>query len=488
MLTRRDVLSFPLLKSASPVGERPTAGEKYRFHHDNVLGTSMDVIISASSRQAAAAAETTLLNEIERLRKALSTYDPASEISRLNASAGLFHCSTDLFRVLACYDRWNRGTSGAISMLLGNAVRNLNRAGLADRLPVPDPPERQDEGIRLYGDRSVMRSGRATLNIDALGKAYVMDRAIFLARRSPEGISGILLNIGGDLVISGSEPQRIAIANPADPYENSAPLGSVALTNGAIATSGGYERGIRIGGQFYSHIIDPRTGLPANGPSSATVIARDSITANALATALCILTPEEGLRLAAHTPDTECLFVTRDGRQFRSAGFSNYEPARLIRTASSGGWPQGYGLVVTLTLKIPDRRPKRRPYVAVFVEDSRGRCVRTIALWTSLRNRWLPDLHAWYAATQHPEADSVSRATRPPGRYRLFWDGLDESGRPVPAGSYKITVETNAQDGDYTRQSGSVQCGGTNSTAITLKETSEFEAVNIEYGRQGDKL
>lgn len=329
MLTRRNVLLLPLMKLTNAVGAWPAAAEKYRFHYDNILGTSMDVIVSADTRQAAVAAESALLNEIERLRNVLSTYDPASEISRLNASAGMFTCSTDLYQVLASYARWNRETSGTISMLLGNGVHTLKRAGLNDCMPIPAALERPEEGIRFYGGRNVMRGARATFNIDALGKAYVMDRAISLARRSSPGISGILLNIGGDLAIFGAEPRRIAIANPADPCENSPPLGSVALANGAIATSGGYERGVRIRGQFYSHIIDPRTGLPANGPISATVIARNSITANALATALCILEPEEGLHLAARTPDAECLLVTKGGREFRSAGFPHTSPRVL---------------------------------------------------------------------------------------------------------------------------------------------------------------
>ena len=420
----------------------------------------------ASSERDAALAESAVLNEIERLRVVLSTYDPASEIARLNSSEGLFHCSTDLFKVLSSYDRWNRKTSGAISMLLGNA----------------------DETIRLnYGNRSVLRSRSAVLNVDALGKAYVIEKAISIARQAAQGINGIVLNIGGDLAIDCREPQRIGIANPANPYENSAPLGCVLLTTAAIATSGDYERRRRIGGRSYSHIIDPRIGAPAKGPCGATVIAPNSITANALATALCILAPEEGLSLAARTPDAECLLVARDGREFRSVGFSNYELPPLIRASASDGWPQGYALVITLTIKVPERRSLRRPYVAVWAEDSAGRCVRTIALWSSVRNKWLPDLHAWYAANRHPQADSVSRATRPPGRYRLNWDGLDENGHPVPAGSYRITVEVNQQDGDYNRQSANILCGGTRSAAINLNETSQFEVVNIEYGRQGDK-
>lgn len=464
-MTRRDILSLPFLRFETSEGGRPAAGKVYRFHHDHVLGTSLELVVVASCSAEADEAERALFREIERLRQVLSTYDAKTEISRLNASQGTFRCSQDLFAVLSAYDCWSARTGGAISAALspGEPVRVNYRDGIVSRR---------------------LRAG--LLNVDALGKAYILDRAALAARRA-HGVTAVLLNIGGDVVVSGAEPRRIGIADPACPHENGALLGCVTLKNGAVATSGGYERQVAIGGRSFSHIRDPRTGEPADSGRSATVIARDSVTANALSTALCVLEPSEGLRLVGRTPNAECLLITADGTEYHSPGFPGYRLRGLRPVSTPAGWPAGYAVSITLTLKMTENRPMRRPYVAIWAEDSKGNCVRTIALWTSARNRWLPDLHAWYAANHQSEPESVSRATRPPGRYRLAWDGLDDRGRPVPAGTYRITVETNRQDGDYNKQSGLLLCDGTKRGAITLKETSEFEAVAVEYAVQGSK-
>src|SRR5471032_2240388 len=127
------------------------------------------------------------------------------------------------------------------------------------------------------------------------------------------------------MAICGPAKQSIGVQDPHHPEDNATPLAVVRLANAAIATSGGYERYYTINGQRHSHIFDPRTGRSANGAASATVIARDNVTANALATTLCVLTPEEGLRLVAATPGVECLLVTKDGKQMRSAGFALLE-------------------------------------------------------------------------------------------------------------------------------------------------------------------
>ena len=113
----------------------------------------------------------------------------------------------------------------------------------------------------------------------------------------------------------------VGVQDPHHPEDNAPAIARCCLHDHAIATSGGYERFYTIDGKRHSHIFDPRTGRSADGAASATVIADDNVTANALATTLCVLTPVEGLRLAAATPGVECLLVTKDGKQFRSAGF-----------------------------------------------------------------------------------------------------------------------------------------------------------------------
>jgi thiamine biosynthesis lipoprotein ApbE len=410
IFTRRSLFKSSLL--ALVPGAR-----NFHYQHDYVLGTSMDMIVSASSQERANEAHSAACDEIERLRKILSTYDPSSEISRTGGRAP----SPDLARVLAAYAHWSRLTSGAIS-------------------------------LRASG----------TLNIDALGKAYVIDRAAAAAG------AGVLLNIGGDIVARGSWP--VGVAGHAD---NAPPIAQLDLRDAAVATSGVSARG--------RHITDPRTGLSAHGAASATVIARDGVTANALATALCVLGPRESLRLVEQTPGAECLMIAHDGAQLRSAGFAAYELPQVKGPAASAAWQRGYEVSVTVTLKEIEGFRVHRPYVAVWAEDTSGKLVRNISLWAR-KPRWLPELHTWWNRNGGSyQVESMTQPTRPPGRYRIVWDGLDDKGQAVPGGTYRITVETNREHGDYAKQSGVIECGP-NMAKISLKATGEFEDILVEYG------
>lgn len=438
--TRRSFFASPLGLLIPRLDASPP---EYRFHHDHVLGTSLDLIVYGVARESeAAAVHTAVFQELARLSRVLSTYDPSSEISGFNAQGGSGTCSQDLFRVLDAYDSWRQRTSGAVSARIGEMG--------------------------------------ALLNVDALGKAYIADRAADAALQAVPGIAGLLLNIGGDIVVRGEMPQTIGVADPAARADNARPMTALQLANRAVATSGTSERGY--------HILDPRTGFPATGATSATVIARDSVTANALATALCVLTPEEGLRLVDRTLDAAAILCARDGTVLRSLRFAHYEqPVRVIPVQAAATWQSGYEVAVTLILKEIQGYRVRRPYIAVWAEDPAGKLVRNIAVWAN-KPRWLPELRGWWSRNGGTgDLFSLTKPTRPPGRYRLVWDGRDDHGNPVPAGLYRIVVETSREHGGYFKQGDMLDCGS-KPARITLKETSDSEEVLIEYGPRSQAL
>jgi thiamine biosynthesis lipoprotein ApbE len=415
-------------------------GDVYRFGYEHVMGTSLDLAVRARDASDAVRAERAMLDEIDRLCSILSTYDPNSEISRHVRSPST-RCSPELEDVLDAYNGWETGTGGAIS---------CRAAG----------PDRE-------------------LNVDALGKAYVIDRAATAIRRAVPALKGLLLNAGGDLVAWRAPDDALTVADPFAAHDNGAPLARVALTTGAVATSGTYARG--------RHILDPRTGLPAPGVVSATVIARDCVTANALATAICVSGPAAGFALVTRTTGAEALVVDRDGTLHRSHGFAGFERPRIERIVGSPLWPAGFELTLTLTLtgladKGGIRRRPRRPYVAVWVEDTSGKVVRYLAVWGD-RDKYLPELSVFWqrAGRDSHLLGSVTRATRDPGRYTLAWNGFDEQGRPAPMGDYRIVVETNQQHGDYARQAATIACGPA-PARVRLKATANFDPVDVQYG------
>ncbi len=474
------------------------AAEPFHYHHDNILGTSLDLQVAVPDEAQASAVEGAVLGEIGRLRKILSTYDPASEVSRLNASTGPMVCSPELVEVLSFYDMWTARSRGAFNGHLGaliGAWRDAEKAGAppssATLLPIVQMLAKPG-WVLDSATHTVTRMTPQSLNLDSLGKGYIISKAVVAARARVPAMTGLLLNIGGDMFASGHTPAGapwvVGVADPKHSEDNAPPLTRVRLGNVAIATSAAYERGYTIAGRRYSHILDPRTGLPAEGVASATVVAGNNANANAMATTLCVLKPEEGLALVKGVAGAECLIVGADGRQYRSEHFSTIEEAPKVVSAPppmpAGAWPAGYQVTLSISLielNNGDRRVKR-PYVAVWAEDIAGKRVRTVAIWGNKR-KYLPDLRAWWNVAKADEqwAASITRATRAAGKYRIMWDGMDDHGAPLPAGSYSVVLEVNREHGTYAMQHGTIVCGKVPASG-TIPAGSEFEEAQIAFG------
>jgi hypothetical protein len=131
----------------------------------------------------------------------------------------------------------------------------------------------------------------------------------------------------------------------------------------------------------------------------------------------------------------------------------------------------------------------RRPYVAVWIEDKNRYPVRTLALW-GRKPRWIPELRAWQhddamrnAAEHHDLASSISSATRPPGKYTLKWDGKDNAGKLVPAGTYTVNIEAAREHGTYQILRQEIEFQGT-PKQIVLKGGTEISAASLDYKRK----
>ncbi|MBI4662743.1 MAG: DUF2271 domain-containing protein [Verrucomicrobia bacterium] len=477
-----------------------TAGSKeFHFHHEGILGTSLDLIVRTEEPEAAVQAEQAALQEIERLRRILSTYDSASEVSRLNAAGGPMTCSPELLEALRAYESWTARSLGVCSAQLGG-LTGLWRA--AEQTGVPPDAAILAQMVRSLsapgwkasaGERTVTPPTTCPLNVDSLGKGYIIGKAAAAVRAATPSICGLLLNLGGDIFGGGyatpSRPWIVGIANPLDHADNAAPLTRVLLADRAISVSGSYERFYTVAGRRYSHLLDPRTGFPAGGAVSAAVVADDNVTANALSTALCVLNPEQGLALVKETPGAECLIVTASGEQIRSAYFAALEvPAtgdsKKANETKPSLWPNNFKVTLTLTLKGPagGGGGYRRPYVAIWVENAKRVRVRTIAVWGN-QQRYFPNLYDWsYGEKDRLDwAATIARATRPPGRHRVVWDGRDDSGNPVPPGTYTVFVEANRERGTYAKQSGKIACGVEPAEGV-VGSTTEFEEGRLAYG------
>ncbi len=272
----------------------------------------------------------------------LSSYDATSEFSRWFGTRNVaVPVSPELFEVLSLFDAWRARTSGALDASAEAASRVWKTAAARQRLPSEAEiaaavfSVQQTHWSLRASDRSATHLSDVPLVLSSFTKSYILDRAA-RAALAIDGVSGVVVNIGGDLVVRGDWTEAVAVANPANDAENSEPLARLAVRDRAVATSGSYRRGVEIDGRHYSHIVDPRTGRPAGHIVSATVVASDAATAGALATAFSVLRPDESRALAATMPGVEYLLVERDGGRIQSAAWHTLgiETARAIPRAA----------------------------------------------------------------------------------------------------------------------------------------------------------
>jgi thiamine biosynthesis lipoprotein len=465
------------------------------FHYENVLGTSLEMKLRTRDDAAAKRAEAAAFAAIDRENAILSAWQDTSEFSRWSRTHGTAeHVSPELLEVLGLFDAWREQTGGALDASAETVVRVWKEAESKRIEPTSAQLAKAVRTMQRPHWTLDRAAGTAThlddapIALNSFVKSYIGDRAANAALAA--GATGVLLNLGGDIVLRGALTERVAIADPAADAENDKPIDMIRLANRTIATSGAYRRGVDIHGQHFSHIIDPRTGLPAENILSSTVIAPDASEAGALATAFSVMSPAQSRELAARLRGVDYLIVTARGETIASPGWSKLElpylqpasfahsAARPVTTVSK------LDLVITLELARIDDPRYRRPYVSVWVEDKNHVAVRTLALWYR-KPRYLPELKSWYrnaSSGGNEPSMSVSSATRPPGKYTLRWDGADASGKPVQPGRYTICIEAAREHGTYQIMRKEIDFDGRTPRQISIPGNTEIAGATLDYG------
>jgi thiamine biosynthesis lipoprotein len=241
-------------------------------------------------------------DEIERIEGLLSKYKPDSEVSRLNR-AGQLTVSPPTLYVLRQAKRFWAATEGAFDITVGPLMTAWGFSDKNFRLPDKQSIAQALESVGfdkvvIDEQNSRISFSREGMSVDlgAIAKGYAVDCAVEKLKQA--GIKSCLISAGGDIYCLGDKagkPWNIAIANP----RGQGSLGNLQLKGRAVATSGGYQQYFFKQGKRYSHIFNPQTGYPADsGVVSATVIAPDCLTADALATSIFVLGKQQGIRLA----------------------------------------------------------------------------------------------------------------------------------------------------------------------------------------------
>ncbi len=291
------------------------------------MGTLVSITVVARNEAVAHAAATAGFAEIRRLEELLSTWIETSELSRVNASAGIkpIHVSTETLTVVHRAMQAAEMTDGGFNIAIGPAVEAWS---VTDGQRIPEESELDvlrplvdlqalHVDVReqtIYLDKAGMR-----IDVGGIGKGYAADQAVEALRKAG-AIAGVAA-LSGDIKTFGRMPGGkkfpVGIQHP---RKDGSVLAWIDLEDEAISTAGDYERFFERDGVRYHHILDPHTLQPARRCQSVTVVAREGIWADGLDTGIFVMGVESGMQLVEALPDVEAIIVDAEGHVHVSSG------------------------------------------------------------------------------------------------------------------------------------------------------------------------
>ena len=300
-------------------------------HTAEIMTTRLVVRIALDreeDRPRAQAAVRAVEQELLRLDRLLSEWKPESPFGRLGARPTAPQAlPEEAYRLLERALTWSRRTQGAFDPTFAS-LWGLWRFSDADAARVPTEAQAKARAAKIDYKKVHLDPKRQAvwleeagmrLGLGGIAKGYAVDRVVDLLRK--RGFANFFVKLGGELYLAGTRGDRPWVAGVQDPRDSEAHFAVLGLKDTAFTTSGDYERYLIKDGVRYHHIIDPKTGYPARGARSVTIIAPRAEDADALSTSVFVL-GEAGLALVESLPNTEAIMVTGTGEVRLTSGLA----------------------------------------------------------------------------------------------------------------------------------------------------------------------
>ncbi|MEZ6058475.1 MAG: FAD:protein FMN transferase [Planctomycetaceae bacterium] len=284
------------------------------------MGVPVQITLYAATEEEGERVARLAFRRIAELDAMLSDYQPESELSRLNGTAGSAEgvpVSVELFDVATRAADVSRRSDGAFDVTVGPVVQLWRKARQSKELPTEAV---RKEAISHVGWKKIqldscrwtiqLREQGMRLDLGGIAKGYITDEALKVLKG--QGVDRALVNAGGDMVLGEAPPGRKGWTIAVEPLlkKGADPVTYLQLSRVAVATSGDAYQFVEFEGKRYSHLVDPQTGLGLTDRSSVTVIAGDGATADAYASALSVLGTEKGMRLIETIDGAAALIMT----------------------------------------------------------------------------------------------------------------------------------------------------------------------------------
>jgi FAD:protein FMN transferase len=294
---------------------------------EKLMGNRFEITVVANDEVWANEKIALAIAEIKRIEKLFTTFADDSQTNQINKQAGISEVVVDkeVFDLIERSLKISSITDGAFDITYGSLDKRLwNFDKTMTALPDDDTAKGM---VKLINYKNVildkenctvmLKEKGMRIGFGGIGKGYAAEMAKALLQK--EGVQAGIVNAAGDLTTWGfqanGKPWTIGIANPDNAH---LPFSYINVTNMAVATSGNYEKFVKINGKKYSHTINPKTGLPVTGIKSVTIISPNAEIADAMATPVTIMGIEAGLNLINQIQYLSCIIIDDNNKIYSS--------------------------------------------------------------------------------------------------------------------------------------------------------------------------
>jgi len=313
-----------------------------------IMNTFISIRVYADNKEKAKEAVQKAFQEFKRIeeltnrfvQKGTAEYEK-SEINIINLAAGQSPVlvSEETFKMLSLSKKYNKELDGVFDITIGPLVdlwgfgqEKNNVPGIEQLKSKLDLVDSNSLILDEHRQTAYLKKTGMSLDLGAIAKGYATEKAAQVIREY--GIEKAIINAGGNIYALGEKgdgiPWKIGIQDPRDANKIFAILN---LKDQVAVTSGDYQRYFEVDGTRYHHILDPRTGKPADELMSVTVIGEDSTIADILSTSFFILGVDKSLAYINEHPGIEAVFVTKDKKIYSSVGVKD-----IIEFKENGGY------------------------------------------------------------------------------------------------------------------------------------------------------
>lgn len=282
-----------------------------------LMGNRFDLTVVAKDQTTADGYINLAINEITRIEKLISSWNPATETSEINRNAGIKPVIVDeeLFQLIKRAIKISKLTRGAFDISYASMDKIWHFDGSMKKMP---SKEEIKKSVAKVGYQNIILNDEKhsvflklkgmKIGFGGIGKGYAADKAKALL--ISKGVEAGIINASGDLNTWSTQPDgkdwMVAIVNPLNKKKV---FSWMPVKNSAVVTSGNYEKYVKFNNVLYTHIIDPRTGYPATGVLSVSIFTKNAELADALATSIFVMGKETGLDFVNQLKGVDCIII-----------------------------------------------------------------------------------------------------------------------------------------------------------------------------------